>query len=254
MTIRSYLRASIIGAAVFLVAGCGQDETPIDVYAGKGLRLAVEEAKVAFEQKEGISVSVIYAGSNTLLSTIQTTGRGDVYIPGSESYIKKAGELIQSHVFVAHHVPIFAVNPNKKSQIRSFADLIKPGVRIAVGNKQMAAIGRVTEAILKSAGPDETFRENITTTSSTVNELLHMVVNGSVDASLIWSDMLLWDGAGGLIPVSIPDHLKEIKDIRAGVLTTSKNPIRAEKFVQFMANEGRAIFIKHGFVKDSHAD
>ena len=240
---------AVLGVALSLGGGCSQGEDPLLVYAGKGLTNAMEEVKQSFEQQVGIPIYIVYAGSDTLLTSLQKTRKGDVFIPGSSSYIKKAGELATTDQFVAYHTPAFAVRADTTKNLRTYADLLVPGVRLAVGNKDMCAIGRIAETILSDSTPQQTFRPNIVITGSTVNELLQLVVDGEVDASMIWNDMLQWPEAMDLMQIALPDDINKPKEIRVTVLSTSTSPDRATRFADFIAAEGRDIFAKHGFGK-----
>ena len=232
---------------VLLGSGCSQNQKPLIVYAGKGLIHPIEELKKEFEQREGIPVSVIYAGSNTLLNSIKTTQRGDIFIPGSSSYIKDAGNLIVSHAYIAQHVPAFATKPSRNKSINDYYDLLKPGIRIAICNKDMAALGRINEAILRNLPPEESYQTNIYVTGSTVNEVLQLLINNEVDASMVWTDMLKWEQSRGLQLIKIPEHLNKTKEITVSTLSTSSNPELARQFLEFASSRGREIFVKHGF-------
>lgn len=240
----------VLLSVIFAVAsGCSQEKEPLVVYAGKGLKHAMEEVKQSFEQRDGTPVSIIYAGSDTLLTTLKNTHKGDIFIPGSLSYIKKAGKLVAAKHYVAQHVPGFAVRGDTARALTSYSDLLAPGVRIAVGNKDMCAIGRVGESILSDCESHESFRNNIVVTGSTVNELLQLLINSEVDAALIWKDMLQWPEAKELQHIALPDDINKPKEIWVAVLSTSTDPERARRFADFVATEGRTIFVRHGFGK-----
>lgn len=243
----SYFTALLI--ILNLSSGCSQDVDPLVVYAGKGLKNAVEEIKQQFEQQEGIPVQITYAGSNTLLTTLKNTRKGDIFIPGSLSYIKKAKRLslVTNDQYVAQHIPSFIVRADNSKTLHVYSNLLAPGVKIAIGNKDMCAIGKVGEAILNNTDSEENFRSNIVVTGSTVNELLHLVKDKEVDAALVWSDMLTWESAGDLKEVSIPGNINKIKEIRVAVLSTSTNPKKASQFADFVSSKGQKIFSKHGF-------
>ena len=53
------------------------------VYSGAGMRKPMDKIGIAFEKKYGVAVTYNYAGSNTLLSQIELTKKGDVYMPGA---------------------------------------------------------------------------------------------------------------------------------------------------------------------------
>jgi len=227
--------------------GCRQKKSPLTVYVGKGLKSAMEEIAQSFETKHNTPLSIIYAGSNTLLTTIQKSRKGDVFIPGSKLYLLKLGEQVTSSQQVAFHIPSFIVRADNSKSLQSFDDLMKKGVRIAVGNKDMCAIGKVAETIIAASEEQELFRRNIVVTCSTVNELLDLVINREVDAALAWEDMEKWQGTEGLQLVSIPESINVPKEIWVAVLSYSENPKQASLFADFVATEGKQIFQRHGF-------
>ncbi len=239
-----------LSALILFSSSCSNEPKTLIIYSGKGLKIAVAEIVSNFKQHEGVDISVIYAGSKTLLDTIKKTRRGDVFIPGSQSYVEQAGNLITHHEFVAVHVPTFVVSRSRSKDLKNYHDLLMPDVRLAVGNKNMAAIGRITEAILQDAPDKDNFRDRIIVTASTVTELLQLVANEEVDAALVWKDMLQWENAAGLNEVKIPESLNRTKEIRVGTLSTSTEQELARRFADYASSDAaKAIFVKHGFSK-----
>jgi len=237
----------LLGLVLVFAVGCEKQPESLTVYAGKGLKNVMAEVKNVYEQQEGIPVHITYAGSNTLLNTLRNTRKGDVFIPGSLAFIKKAGELAGTPQYVAQHIPGFIVSNTAKKRLNNYSDLLSPEVRIAIGNKDMCAIGKVGEAILNDAEPHESFRSNIVVTGSTVNELLNLVVDQEVDAALIWANMSEWPEAKGLGYIAIPPHINKPEEIWVSALTVSSNPQQATHFANFVASKSKEIFFKHGF-------
>lgn len=232
-----------------LLASCEKKPKTLIVYSGQGMINPMEEIKKAFEEKYDIKIHLVYAGSNTLLSTIKNTQKGDIYIPGSSIYIAQAGDLVTHHQDVARHVPIFAIRKDNSKNIQTFDDLSRDDVRIAVGNKDMCSIGMTTDKIISRAGERAGFANNIVITASTVVELLNLVIHDEVDTSLIWKDQLQKPEAQGLKAIHIPGEKNIVSDIPVAVLTTSQDMASARLFADYVANEGKAIFIKNGFVE-----
>ncbi|MGM0771100.1 MAG: substrate-binding domain-containing protein, partial [Halobacteriota archaeon] len=65
---------------------------PLLVYCGAGMRRPMDEIGELFEEEYGIPVNFNYAGANTLLTQMELTGQGDVYIPGATYYFEVAAE------------------------------------------------------------------------------------------------------------------------------------------------------------------
>jgi ABC-type molybdate transport system substrate-binding protein len=111
----------------------------------------------------------------------------------------------------------------------------------------MCAAGTVSEKIMDDSAKDVAFAQNVAITASTVNELLDLVVQKEVDASLVWTDMLKWPEAGELKKIEIPQDINKIQEITVAVLTTTADRKNADLFGDFVAAEGRKIFAEHGF-------
>ena len=237
----------LIGFFAAVLSGCNQKDQKLIVYSGQGLERVMEEIKRDFEKKYNLSVEIIYAGSETLLTTIIKTRIGDVYIPGSVKFIQKAGDLVLHHQYVSLHLPAIVVRKDNPKNFQFFEDLIEPGVKIAIGNKNMCAIGRISEEIFKASAHEEKFVENTSITGSTVNELLNLVLHKEVDASLVWRDMISWPEAKELKLVEIPSDMNLPKKIHIAVLSTATDKQRAALFAHFVATEGRPLFVNHGF-------
>lgn len=242
-------RLILVGIVIAHSAGCSKEPKELVIYAGKGLKFAVDEIVEGFSRLHNVRINLVYAGSDTLLTTLQMTHKGDIFIPGSAHYVKEAGELVTEDHYLAMHVPLFVVRTDNPRPLNNYSDLLLPGVRIAIGNKDMNAIGRIAESMMSKAPRDQDFRSNVVVTAATVNELLQLVIDKEVDAALVWEDMLEWKNANGLEAIAIPAEINQPKEIRVAVLASSHAPKTAKQFAQYAATEGRKIFEKHGFGK-----
>jgi molybdate transport system substrate-binding protein len=241
------IKVFFICIMLLLIKGCSEQQESLVIYSGKGLKHAVDDVVKRYEHIHGGNVSVIYAGSNTLFNTLMKSKKGDIFIPGSRHYINKADKYITRSEFVALHVPTFVIRKDNNKSINNFSDLLSPGIKIAIGNKEVAAIGKVAETILKKSTQQDSFKHNITVKGSTVNELMQFVIDGHVDTALIWADMITWNNATELKLINIPEHLIKPKEIWAAQLSFSQSPEQSADFMDFMSSDGQAIFKKHGF-------
>ena len=238
--------------AIFLtgalsISSCIKEKKSLIVYSGKGLKKPVEEIKNMFEHKYNIKVKVVYTGSNICLEAIKETKRGDVFIPGSIDVLKKAGDLVDNHQYVALHVPIIAVYKDNPKRIHSFSDLAKPGIRLAIGDANMCAIGKIADEMIEKSGLKENIAKNIEIRTPTVNELLNLLIKQEIDVAIIWEDMLKWPEAENIKGIKIPSHWDMVREISVAVLTISEDKDMAQLFADFVASKGRAIFRKYGF-------
>ena len=243
---------AIVAAVVF--AGCVEEETPtkpssIMVYSGAGMRKPMDEIGTLFEQKYGVGVKYNYGGSNTLLSQIEITQQGDVYMPGASMYIDKAKEkgFVDYEQLVAYHIPVIAVPEGNTANITCLNDLAKSGVKVVLGDPKAAACGKIAKKILEKNEIFDAVNVNVIARSATVNELVVYTCMGTTDASIIWKASLLGTENETDV-IEIPTGQNIIKVIPIGTLTFSENKEYAKLFVDFVASaEGKAVFERHGF-------
>ena len=105
-----------------------------------------------------MTVVVQYGGSNTLLSQIEASQIGDLFLAADDSYIalaKRKG-LAAEVIPLAKMRPVIAVHKDAAQKVESVADLLQPGVRIGCGNPDAAAIGKTTRDAAGEIGRLET--------------------------------------------------------------------------------------------------
>ena len=219
------------------------------VYSGAGMRKPMDEIGTVFEQKYGVAVNYNYAGSNTLLSQIELTQGGDVYMPGATMYIETAKEkgFVDYEQNVAYHVPVIAVPEGNPADITCLEDLTKPGVKVVLGDAKAAACGKIAKQILEKNGISDAVDANVIACAATVNELVVYICMGTADASIIWNASLVGTEKETDI-IEIQKEQNIIKIIPIGTLTFSESQDMAKQFVDFVTSaEGKAIFEKHWF-------
>lgn len=221
----------------------------LHVYAGAGLREAVDKLVETYGQQTGNKVMVEYGGSGQLLARITETGKGDLFIPGSMIYVDqldKDGQIL-SKAPLAVHGAVVAVNKAAAEKVKEFADLAKPGLRIGLGDPQAMALGRTAEMILERSGQKEAILANVVTRAATVKQLGLYVVNGEVDVAIVGGPEVA-KNAASVVAVAIPKGLYEPEIAGYGVLKTSVDPKAAEGFAALLrSNEGKQAFAQAGF-------
>jgi len=222
--------------------------TSIMVYSGAGMQKPMDELAVMFEEEYGISVVYNYAGSNALLSQMELTLEGDVYMPGETYYLELAGEkgFIDYKQLVAYHIPVITVPAGNPGNITCIEDLAREGVELAWGDPEVAAIGRLGNSVLEKNGIKDEVWENVIVTVPTMNELIVYIAMGQADATINWGDVVADNEDIDII--EIPRDQNLIKIIPVGTLTFSEKQEAAELFVDFCASpEAQAVFSEYGF-------
>jgi len=223
------------------------------IHSGAGIRPPVAEIAKVFGEENGVNIVTNYAGSEVLLSKIKLSKRGDIFIPGDQHYIDQASEadLILSHKPICYFVPTILVQKGNPEGIKGLADLVKPGIKLGLGDAKACAIGQKCKKIFKKNGLAwEDIEKNLKFQSVTVNELGIQIKLKSLDAVIVWDAVAKYYAEQG-DEVPIPKEKNVISTVPAGVLTFTAHKELAEKFVAFASSErGRAIFKKHNYQVD----
>ena len=253
---RVVLAITIVMAVLFF--GCDSKESSEErseerellLYCGAGIRPPVDELVETFRQKFGIKIVTDYAGSEMLLSKIRIVRRGDLYLPGDKHYVEQAdrADIILSQRSVCYWVPSILVQKGNPKEIRELKDLLKPGIKLGLGNPGVCAIGRTSKRIL--AKNDIAWREIeeiLVFQSLTVNELGMQIQAKALDAVIVWDAMAqYYSEYGDEIPIAVEKNVVSAVDI--GVLKFTRDRELAEKFVDFLTSEtGKKIFEKHNY-------
>jgi molybdate transport system substrate-binding protein len=237
---------AFFGMGSFLTATAGE----LHLFAGAGLRQPVDRLVKDFEDRTGHRVFIDYAGSGQLLSRIQASGKGDLYIPGAFFYIEKlekAGK-IHSYRSIAQHTPVIGVNRAQKERLRTFDDLARPGVRLAMGDPEAMAFGRTAMAICERSGQKDAILKNVIVYGATVKQLALYVSQGTVDAAII-GRADAFQNREKIAIVPIPPAYFQAEIIAAAVLESTSVPDLADQLRDFLCSDNAvAVFKQFGFL------
>ena len=257
---RMILAATVV-AAVLLIGCDGEKsqneqsaEKELLLYCGAGIRPAAADLTETFEREYGVKIITDYAGSEVLLSKIKLTQRGDLYMPGDKYYVNLAAEkgLILSQKSVCYFIPTILVQKGNPKNISGLQDLLKPGVKLGLGDARACAIGRKCKKIFaKNNIAWVEVEKNLKFQSQTVNELGMQIQARALDAVIVWDAVARYYSEHGE-GVPIPVEKNVISTVDIGVLKFTQHKELAEKFVEFAASpQGCDIFRKHNYTVDA---
>jgi molybdate transport system substrate-binding protein len=226
--------------AVYVFAPRGP-RTNLVVLTAASLRPVMEDVA-----KEYSGLELRFGGSEELMTQIRLTEKlapADVFLPADASYLELSGPhgSISPPLATMHAVAVTGEKP-----LDSWAKLTAPGVRLALAEPKVAAIGKLTKAHLEPRGLWEPLAKNIVVSTDTVTQSANAVKLGTVDAAIVW------DATARQFPALTRLDLPELQgiqaEVRAAVLLTSRQPTQAKDLLDFLASHaGRAIFARHGF-------
>jgi molybdate transport system substrate-binding protein len=229
-------------------ATAGQpDAGSLYVYSGAGLKAPMLEIGKVFQNMTGTRVEFNFQGSGALISQMELSRKGDVFIPGGtpDYNIARTKNLVGEPLYVAYHIPVIAMKKGNPKNITSMNDLARSGLRIALGDANATAIGKSTVKLLARQGITEAVEKNVVVRGATNQELVTAVVMGTADATITTLDIIKPDTMD-FIPIPVEDN--HILIIPIGITTFTDQEALARTFVDFAASdEGKAIFVRHGF-------
>lgn len=246
--------AAVLSALLVFIGmprGAGEGNEPLLFYCAAGSKTPVLELARQFEEQYGVELQLQYGGSGTLLSNIEVSRKGDLYLAADQSYIETAQEkeLIREVLPLAYQRPVIAVAKGNPKKIRSLRDLLRADVKVALGNPEAASIGRQTKQVLEQAGlwadVEQCVRED-GVFKPTVPEVANDVKLGSVDAGIIW------DSTAAQYPELEAVHVPELdaarQEIGVAVLQWSEQPTSALRFARWLNSRiGNEVFEESGF-------
>lgn len=221
--------------------------TSLMVYCGAGMSGPMDEIAALYKQKYGVTIEYNYAGSGTLLSQMELTRKGDIFMPGTAEDFETAKNksFVSNGTRVVYHVPVIAVARGNPKNITCLADLGQPGVKVVLGDSNACPIGKLSDKLLEKNKVNASVSGNVIARAATVSELVTYVALGQADAAIVWEDLYVPES---MDIVTIPKSQNLIKIVPIGALAFSEQPDAAQQFVDFVASdEGKAVFEKHGF-------
>jgi len=222
------VRRVLAAIAVLALAGCGDDaaggEGRLVVSAASSLKQALPEYAP--------DASYSFAGSDELAAQIRAGVRPDVFAAANTKLPDAlyAEGLVEKPVVFATNELVVAV-PAGDARVRSFADLGRRGVTIAVGADSVP-VGAYNRQVLDRLPAAERARieARVKTREPDVAGVVGKVAQGAVDAGFVYATDV--KGAGGkLEAIAIPAELQPSVRYGAAVVKGAKHPEQARAYV-----------------------
>ena len=250
------------GLLAALVAGCGgggssssstsasgggesSGDGSLIVLGASSLTEAVTKYGESFE---GATVKPSFAGSDELAAQIQQGAPADLFASANTSYpeeLFKEGLVEKPQVFCRNEL-VIAVPEG--SDIKSLADLEKPGTKIVIGDESVPVGGYTREVLGRlPKAQEEAILGNVVSEETEVTSIIAKLEQGAADAGFVY--VTDETGAEGLEPVEIEANLQPRVEYGVAVVKSSKNKPAAEEFVEGLIDgEGQEDLLEAGFL------
>ncbi|MEA3332725.1 MAG: substrate-binding domain-containing protein [Pseudomonadota bacterium] len=241
--------------------GCTNQDPPepvkkeLLIYCGTAMVKPMREIADRIEKQENCIIKIIINGSGTLYHSIKINQKGDLYLPGIESYIEKFRQekLVTETVPVGFNRAVLVVAKGNPLNIPGHLNsLLNPDYRIVLGTPDSGSIGRATKTILTHAGIyDQVITQTISLTMDAA-DLIKVITNNKADLVINWHATTTWPKNRELMDALLLDEgVVSRHKLTLGLLSFSRQPEIARRFMELASSpEGREIFADYGFGGD----
>ena len=222
---------------------------PLVLFCAASNRAVMEAIRADYETEFGRSVQIQYGPSQALLSSIEVSGSGDLFLPADDSFLKIAAEkkLIAEQIPIARMRAVIAVRKGNPKAIATLADLLKSDVRLVQASPDAAAIGKVTRETLRSAGLWESLDKATIAYRTTVTDVANDLIVGAADAGIVYDAVL--HSYPDLEAIRVPELESAVSQVSIAVIAASKQPMEALHFARYLADKDKGLkqYAEHGF-------
>lgn len=170
----------------------------VTFFCGAVNRRAIEPVIDAFQKREGVVVNTVFDGCGILTGRMgaidqqkQAAGFPDVYMACDRYYLDNVQQWFQEDINVSQ-TEIVLVVPKGSDQVKSLEDIVKPGVRVSVGEPDQCTIGALTRRLLQQSNLYDRLKEKQAQPGEVVVEksssalIVPDVVTGHVDVAIAY--------------------------------------------------------------------
>ncbi|MCD4825734.1 MAG: substrate-binding domain-containing protein [Phycisphaerae bacterium] len=246
----------ILLMAVFVfTGGCGQTKKQpkkeLLIYCGITMIKPMTDIAEIIEEQENCKIIIIKGGSGNLLKSIKTNKVGDLYLPGSDFYIKTCLRegLVTETVHVGHNKAAMMVQKgNPKGITADLNNLASKEYYVVICNPNSGSIGRETKKILDKKGIFQKVQDNARDITTDSKDLSLALINKQADIVINWYATSTWPANEPYVEVlPIDEKYAAKKKLVIGLLKTAEHPEIARKFMEYAASgKGHELFRKYG--------
>lgn len=221
------------------------------MYCGVTMVGPIQELANEFQKSHGCTLEIKPGGSGNLLNELASTKRGDLFLPGSDSYIQRAEKkgLIGKNALVGYNkAAIMVQKGNPKGIPADLNSLIDPSYRVVIGNPKSGSIGQETKKILDSKGIYDQVVARATDLATASKTLVEVLKNDQADITINWFATSTWEANSRIMDaLPIDESFASKKKLILAVLPFSENMELSEAFLDLVASEhGKEIFNRYG--------
>lgn len=248
------LLLSVVFSIFFVTSLWSSSKPTLLFYCGITMVKPMTEIAKIIEKKYDCEIQIIQGGSEDLYQSLAFSQKGDLYLPGSESYRiinLKDGYLLDSVYIGYNQAAIFVQKGNPKG-IKVLDSLLDESINTTLCNPDSGSIGKMTKTVLTKYQGEDFFYDafdvalEIGTDSRNLNKAL---IDKKVDMTINWKATAFWEENKNYIDiVEIDEKYAPKRKLVLNLLKFSEHKDIAKAFMDYAAStEGQEIMQRYGF-------
>lgn len=235
--------------ALLLLAACGSGDSAaaprrVVVFAASSLTAAFEALATGFEQRHpGVDVELHFAGTPQLVLQLREGAQASVFAAADEVSMQRvvaAGQAAAAPSTFAHNRLAIVVPADNPQAIAGLADLVRPGLRVALCGPEVPA-GRYAREALARAG----VALHSVSDEPSVTAVVAKVQLGELDAGIVYRTDTRDPGVTGIDLAAAHDVVAEYP---IAALTNGPAADLAGAFVGYVCSaDGARVLAGFGF-------
>ncbi len=221
------------------------------LYCGTTMAPAMRHIADLFEQQECCVVKIIRDGSGALQHSIHVNRVGDLYLPGSESYVEKCGNeglVVEAHAIGINRAVLMVAPGNPLHISGDLNNFVAASYRTVLGLPQSGSIGLETQRLLSALGiyKQAVVQANVLARDS--KDIFQAVAGGEVDLALNWYATAVSADNKAVEVLEVENVVAAPHILRLALLKYSYDPVLAKKFILFVLSPvGQQILTEYVF-------
>ena len=245
--------AALVLAVGAVSAACTSDRDDADrelvVSAAASLTAAFTDIAADFEgATPGVRVSLSFGPSDGLATQIVEGAPVDVFASASPRWmdvVAEDGPGVQGRADFARNLLAILVPAGEEGTVTGVEDLAEPGVRLVLAAEGVPA-GDYAREMLAKAGILEDVLANVVSNEEDVAAVVTKVATGEADAGIAYvTDGLV--AVDDVTTIPVPEDVNVMSTYPIAVVGDSEEAELAQRFVDFVLDEGQDVLASYGF-------
>jgi len=224
-----------------------------------GITMVKPMSKIAhiIENKYNVKIKIIQGGSGDLYDSLSSSKKGDLYLPGSDTYIKKHLKegLLGYRKYVGYNQIGLFVLPTNPKNVKNLEDLIRDDLSVSLGNPDTCSMGKESVKVLKRYKGEkflEEVEDNIVLYAADSRDFNQLLKFKQIDTGLNWRATAFFpENKGKIKVIRIDEKYAPKKKLILTLLTFSKHKEIAKAFIDLASSkEGKKIMKDYGFLDE----